>query len=218
VTTWDKTIMSLQADLLGAHVLGMRTIVAETGRPPPRGDYPNADGIWEVDSVGLIELLTALNQGRDHNGLTLATKTSFHVGARCNPGADDAEAEIARTRAKLRAGARFLVTRPVYELDSLRRMTAALADEDVPVLVAVSPLHGYEEAEYLANEVPDLIVPEATLLAMQRAGANGVRTGLQLASELLRQARPLASGVVIQLQGGDPAADAAALDHLLGAV
>ncbi len=117
VTTWDKTIMALQADLLGAHALGMRTVVCATGNPPLRGDYPNVDGIWEVDSVGLVELLAGLNQGRDSDGLTLATKTSFHIGARFNPGAPDVAAEVARTRAKLRAGAQFLITRPVYELE-----------------------------------------------------------------------------------------------------
>ncbi len=86
MTTWDKTIMALQADLLGAHALGLRTVVCATGNPPLRGDYPNVDGIWEVDSVGLARLLNGLNGGRDSNGLALATKTSFHIGARFNPG------------------------------------------------------------------------------------------------------------------------------------
>jgi methionine synthase / methylenetetrahydrofolate reductase(NADPH) len=213
-TTWDKTIMTLQADLLGAHVLGARTVVCETGSPPLRGDYPNVDGIWEVDSVGLIELLEGLNQGRDCNGLALATKTSFHIGARCNPGADDLDGEIARTRAKLRAGAQFLITRPLYELDTLRRVRDELAGEDVPILLAVSPLRSFEEAEYLANEVPDLTIPETTLLAMERAGANGARTGLKLATELLREARTLAQGVVLTIPDGDTAA----LDELLPAI
>jgi methionine synthase I (cobalamin-dependent)/5,10-methylenetetrahydrofolate reductase len=214
LTTWDKTIMTLQADLLGIYVLGMRTVVCETGNPPLRGDYPNVDGIWEVDSVGLIELLAGLNQGRDCNGLTLAKKTSFNIGARFNPGAGDVAAEIARTRDKLHAGAQFLVTRPVYELDTFRRMSEALSEEDVPVLLAVSALHSFEEAEYLANEVPDVTIPEATLLAMERAGARGARTGLELAAELLRQARELAQGVVLAISDDD----VGALDHLLGAI
>jgi methionine synthase / methylenetetrahydrofolate reductase(NADPH) len=214
VTTWDKTIMTLQADLLGIHVLGMRTVVCETGNPPLRGDYPNVDGIWEVDSIGLIELLAGLNQGRDCNGLTLAKKTSFHIGARFNPGAEDVQAEIARTRAKIRAGAQFLITRPVHELDTFRRMSQALADENAPLLLAISPLHSFEQAEYLANEVPDVTVPEATLLAMERAGADGARAGVELAVELLRQARQLAHGVVL----GVSEQDAGALDELLGAV
>ncbi|MQA10331.1 MAG: bifunctional homocysteine S-methyltransferase/methylenetetrahydrofolate reductase [Pseudonocardiaceae bacterium] len=204
VTTWDTTIMTLQANLLGAHALGVRTVICETGNPPLRGDYPNADGIWEVDSVGLIELLAGLNSGRDCNGLSLATKTSFHIGARFNPGADDIDAEIARTRDKLRAGADFLITRPVYELDTFRRMTVDLSEEDVPVLLAISPLGSFAEAEYLAYEVPDVTIPAATLRAMERAGAGAADVGLELATELLGQARGLARGVVLGVPDGEP--------------
>ena len=130
LTTWDKTIMTLQADLLGAHALGLRNVICTTGSPPVLGDYPAVDGIWEVDSLGLIALLAGLNAGRDSNGLATATQTSFCVGARVDPGARDPEAELARARAKVRAGAHFLVSRPVYELGALRRMADALAGED----------------------------------------------------------------------------------------
>ena len=102
VTTWDKTIMSLQADLLGAHALGIRSVVSTTGSPPVLGDYPAVDGTWEVDSVGLTALLAGLNAGRDSNGLALTAGTSFCIGARVNPGARDPEAEIARAHAKIR--------------------------------------------------------------------------------------------------------------------
>jgi homocysteine S-methyltransferase len=211
VTTWDKTIMTLQADLLGAYALGVRSVVCETGNPPLRGDYPNVDGIWEVDSVGLIELLAGLNDGHDYNGLTLAAKTSFHIGARFNPGAADIAAEIARTEAKLRAGAQFLVTRPVYELDTFRRMTHALGGERVPVLLEISPLRDFAEAEYLAHEVPDVVIREATLRAMDQGGP---RVGLDLAIDLLSEARGLAEGVVLGLAGlTDPA-----IEELLTAV
>ena len=104
LTTWDKTIMTLQAELLGAHALGIRNVICTTGSPPVLGDYPAVDGIWEVDSLGLIALLTGLNEGRDSNGLATATQTSFCVGARVDPGARDQEAEIARARAKVRGG------------------------------------------------------------------------------------------------------------------
>ena len=200
MTTWDKTIMALQADLLGAHALGMRTVVCATGNPPLRGDYPNVDGIWEVDSVGLAALLNGLNQGRDSNGLALATKTSFHIGARFNPGAQDAAAEVARTRAKLRAGAQFLITRPVYELDTFRRMTAEL-DAGVPVLLALAPLSGFDEAEYLAHEVPGVTIPESTLRALERAGGSAAAVGLDLAAILAAQAVALAQGVVLRYDG-----------------
>jgi methionine synthase / methylenetetrahydrofolate reductase(NADPH) len=198
LTTWDKTIMTLQAELLGAHALGIRGVICTTGSPPVLGDYPAVDGIWEVDSLGLIALLAALNAGRDHNGLATATRTSFCIGARVNPGARDPEAELSRARAKVAAGAHFLVSRPVYELDSLRRMVAALAAEPVPLLLSVAPLRSFEEADYLANEVPGVVVPPDTLRAMQRAGRGAARAvGIDLAAGLLRQARTLVSGVVV---------------------
>jgi methionine synthase I (cobalamin-dependent)/5,10-methylenetetrahydrofolate reductase len=207
MTTWDKTIMTLQADLLGAHALGIRSIICETGSPPVLGDYPAVDGIWEVDSLGLVALLAGLNTGRDLDGLPLTTKTSFCIGTRVNAGAPDAAAETERVRAEVTAGAHFLVTRPLYEVDSLRRMTAVLADTRVPVLACVTPLGGFEEADYLAHEVPDVTVPAAALRAMERAGPAAARaTGLRLAADLLAEARPLADGVVLTAPGGDAAA------------
>jgi homocysteine S-methyltransferase len=198
VTTWDKTIMMLQADLLGAHALGIRSVICTTGSPPVLGDYPAVDGIWEVDSVGLTALLTGLNAGRDSNGLALTTRTSFCVGARVNPGARDPEAEIARARAKVAAGAHFLVSRPVYELDSLHRVVIALEDEDIPLLLSVTPLRSFEEADYLAHEVPGVTIPPDTLRQMERAGRGAARTvGIDLAADLLRNARKLVSGVIL---------------------
>jgi len=201
-TTWDKTIMTLQADLLGAHALGLRTVVCETGNPPLRGDYPNVDGIWEVDSIGLIGLLAGLNAGRDCNGLTLATKTAFQIGARFNPGAEDVAAELARTREKIRAGARFLISRPVYELGTARRMLAALADEHVPVLLEIAPLRDFAEAEFLAHEVPDVTIPDSTLHALEQAGPAAPQKGRELAMALLAEARGLARGVVVTSPAG----------------
>lgn len=107
VTTWNKSLMTLQADLLGAHASGVRTILCETGNPPVDGDYPDLHGAQEVDALALIRLLEGLNQGVDSNGIELQQPTSFHIGARCNPGAVDLTAEIARTRRKVDAGAHF---------------------------------------------------------------------------------------------------------------
>ena len=198
LSTWDKTIMTLQAELLGAHALGIRGVICTTGSPPVLGDYPAVDGIWEVDSLGLISLLAGLNAGRDSNGLALTTQTSFCVGARVNPGARDPEAEIARARAKVRAGAHFLVSRPVYELDSLLRVVTALEAEDMPLLLSVTPLRSFEEADYLANEVPGVCIPPDTLRAMERAGRGAARAvGIDLAADLLREARKLVSGVIV---------------------
>ncbi len=214
VTTWDKTIMALQADLLGANALGIRNVVCETGNPPLLGDYPNVDGIWDVDSVGLVELVAGLNKGIDCNGLPLATRTSSHAGARFNPSAAALEAEIARTAAKIQAGARFLISRPVYELTHLRIMMSALADEGVPVLLSIVPLRSFEEADYLSHELLDISIPRQTLTAMERAGSRAAETGMELAADLFAEARPLVQGVVLTFPGWD----SAGLDHLLGSL
>jgi homocysteine S-methyltransferase len=198
VTTWDRTIMALQADLLGAHALGVRRVVCETGNPPLLGDYPNVDGVWDVDSVGLVELLAGLNDGRDCNGLRLAGKTAFEIGVRVAPGSHDRRAEIARALRKVEAGAQFLVTRPVYDLDSLLRLRDALAGP-APLLVSVRPLRSFAEAEYLAHEVPDTAVPDSALDVLERAGDGAARAGVELAAELVRGVRPLAQGVVLAL-------------------
>ena len=198
VVTWDKTIMTLQAELLGAHALGVRNVICTTGSPRVLGDYPAVDGIWEVDSLGLISLLSGLNAGRDSDGLALTTRTMFCVGARVNPGARDPDAEIARARAKVRAGAHFLVSRPVYELDSLLRVVSALEADDVPLLLSVAPLRSFEEADYLAHEVPGVRIPPDTLRALDRAGRGGARAvGIDLAADLLREARNLVTGVIL---------------------
>ena len=207
VTTWDKTIMSLQADLLGAHALGIRSVVSTTGSPPVFGDYPAVDGTWDVDSVGLAALLSGLNAGRDSNGLGLTARTSFCIGARINPTARDHAAELARAHAKIKAGAQFLVSRPVHELDALNRLVEALDGTGVPLLLSVAPLTSFEEADYLAHEVPGVSIPGSTLDAMERAGRSGGRAvGLELAANLLTKARPLVGGVILTPPGDDPAA------------
>jgi homocysteine S-methyltransferase len=215
VTTWDKTIMSLQADLLGAHALGIRSVVCTTGSPPVFGDYPAVDGTWEVDSVGLTGLLAGLNAGRDSNGLALTSRMSFCIGARINPGARDQEAELARAHAKIRAGAQYLVSRPVHDLDALSRVVEALDGTGIPLLLSVAPLTSFEEADYLAHEVPGVTIPAATLEAMDRAGRSGGRAvGLELAATVLAKARPLVSGVILAASGDDPAALGTLLEAL----
>jgi methionine synthase / methylenetetrahydrofolate reductase (NADH) len=214
MTTWDKTIMALQADLLGAGALGIRNIVCETGNPPLLGDYPNVDGIWDVDSVGLVQLVAGLNKGIDCNGLPLATRTAFLAGARFNPGAVDLDAEVARTIRKIRSGARFLISRPVHELAGLRRVLAGIAGQDVPVLVSIVPLRSFEQADYLSHEVPDVAIPASALDALEHAGPHAGRVGVEMAAALLAEAAPLVHGAVLGLPTDDPVG----LDMLLAAL
>jgi methionine synthase I (cobalamin-dependent)/5,10-methylenetetrahydrofolate reductase len=196
VRTWDRTIMALQADLLGAHALGLRRIICETGSPPLLGDYPHVDGVWDVDSIGLIELLANLNSGLDYYNLPLGAKAEFEVGARINPGSRALDTEISRTISKISAGATYLVTTPVYELSALRQLLAAV-DGRVPVLATIRPLGSFAEADYLAHEVPDVIIPAPVLSAMERAGDAAAEAGLELAAGLVAELRHVTSGIVV---------------------
>ncbi|MDQ7907518.1 bifunctional homocysteine S-methyltransferase/methylenetetrahydrofolate reductase [Phytohabitans sp. ZYX-F-186] len=204
VSTAGKSIMRLQASLLGAHARGVTRIICETGTPTLAGDYPNADGRWDVDSVGLAELLAGLNAGADHNGLRLASRTRFEIGAWINPGARNFAAELRRTRAKLDAGVHFLVTRPIFEHIALSRMLEVVAGR-VPVLVSLRALTSFKEAEYLRHEVPDVVLPDSALGALARAGAAQRRVGVELAVDLAQRVAGLVGGLLVGVDD-DPSA------------
>ncbi len=204
MTTWDKSIMALQADLLGAHSCGVRTVICRTGIPPLQGDYPNLDGIWDVDSIGLLRLLNGLNDGRDFNGMAIRASTSFSTGARVNPGAPDIDREIARAQRKVAAGARFLVTEPAYDLVPVRRIVDALSGS-IPILLGARPLRDVAEAEYLRHEVPHVSIPAEVHERMKRAGVKASDVGLDICAELIAEARDLVAGLVITLE--DPTID-----------
>jgi methionine synthase / methylenetetrahydrofolate reductase(NADPH) len=207
-TTWEKSVMVLQADLLGTYAFGIRHVVCRTGTPPLHGDYPNAAGVWEVDSLGLMDVLRGLNEGRDYNGIPLGQPTSFVIGARVNPAASDLDHEVAVARRKLAAGANFLVTPPVYDLDALERLLDGIdAPSDVPVLLGIMPLHDLRHAEYLQHEVPEMAVPPALLDRMCRAGESGPAVGRDIARELFAAARrsERVHGVVLSSTAGSAA-------------
>ena len=187
-TSWEKSLLVLQADLLGAYAFGIRHVVCRTGTPPLQADYPNAEGIWDVDSVGLIQVLRGLNAGHDHNGIPLGRPTAFMIGARINPSARDAGREVEHARRKVAAGATFLVTPPVYDLDALERILDGVGPADVPVLLGVMPLRDLRHAEYLCHEVPDMAVPDSLVRRMAEAGESGSVVGHDIACELARDA------------------------------
>jgi homocysteine S-methyltransferase len=194
-TTWEKSLMVLQADLLGTYAFGIRHVLCRTGTPPLHGDYPNAAGIWEVDSLGLIEVLRGLNEGRDYNGIPVGRPTGFVIGARINPAATDVVHEVATARRKLASGANFLTTPPVYDFDALQRLLDAIdPPSNVPLLLGVMPLQDLRHAEYLQNEVPDMAVPGPVVERMCRAGEGAPEVGRQVVLELFGAAR--ASGRV----------------------
>jgi homocysteine S-methyltransferase len=218
-TTWEKSLMVLQADLLGTYAFGIRHVLCRTGTPPLHGDYPNAAGVWEVDSLGLIGVLHGLNEGRDYNGIPVGRPTTFVIGARINPAASDFAREVATARQKLSSGANFLVTPPVYDLDALERLLEAVhPPADVPLFLGLMPLHDVRHAEYLQHEVPEMRVPDNVLDRLVRAGERAPAEGREIACELLASARQRAGvhGVVLSSAVGSAAELADLLPTLVG--
>ncbi len=188
-TCRDRNLMGIQADLLGAHAVGMRNILAMTGDPPRVGDYVNATAVFDVDAIGLMEILRRMNEGQDATGAGIGEPTAFCFGAALDPGAPDAGREIERLHRKVEAGARWVQTQPVYDLEALDRFLARAGRVPVPVLVGVLPLHSFRHAEFLHNEVPGMRIPDHVRARLREAGDGALRAGIELAQALVREIR-----------------------------
>jgi methionine synthase / methylenetetrahydrofolate reductase(NADPH) len=209
VTTRDRNLMALQSDLLGAHALGLRAILALTGDPPSTGDYAHAKGVYDVESIGLIGILRRLNEGVDVAGNAVGQATDFVIGAALNPVASDLEWELDRFHRKLEAGAHFVMTQPVYDAELFARVLNRIGPIDVPVLMGIMPLQSYRNAEFVHNELPGVTLTESVLARMRAAGTDGVAEGLRIALETLDACLHLVTGVYIMPTFGryEPAAD-----------
>src|SRR5437588_3593113 len=161
-TTRDRNLMALQSELLGAHALGIRNILSLTGDPLHVGDYPNTTGVWDLDSVGLIQVLRRMNEGHDAAGSSIGAQASFHIGMALNLNMteQETEQEIDKYRRKIEAGAHFIMTQPIYELAPLLRFLDRVGNPPIPMLLGCIPLHSSRHAEYLHNEVPGITIPE----------------------------------------------------------
>ena len=196
-TTRDKNLMALQAELIGAHALGVRNIIALTGDPPTVGDYPSATGVWDVDSIGLIKILRRLNEGYDWLGTSIGRPASFTIACAVNPSAEDLDHELERFREKIAVGAHLAMSQPVYDRATLERFFERTGPLPIPFLLGVLPLQSSRHAEFMHNEVPGIVVPQALRDRMRRAGENGIAEGLAQAHELLRDTRDLVQGVYL---------------------
>lgn len=198
-TPRDRNLMALQSELLGAHALGIRNVLAITGDPVRTGAYPNTTGIWDVDSVGLISMLRGMNEGHDAAGSSIGAKSSFCIGTGLDPNrtGEQLEREIEKYQRKLEAGAQFIMTQPIYELAPLTRFLDRVGKPPVPLILGCIPLHSSRHAEYLHNEVPGIDVPDRVRERMRMAGDHGHDEGLLLAQELLAEARSLIQGVYL---------------------
>ncbi|MBA3825241.1 MAG: methylenetetrahydrofolate reductase, partial [Ktedonobacterales bacterium] len=213
-TTRDRNVMALQSDLLGAHVLGIRNILALTGDPLRAGEYPNLTGVWNTDSIGLVQVLRGMNEGHDSGGSSLGGKASFYIGAALDVNVGDApidlaieqarnkvatsvagdpmteqDLEFSRFQAKIDAGAQYIMTQFIYDLEPLRQFHARFGQPSVPVVLGLSPLYSYKHAEFLHNEVRGITIPQAVRERMRAAGNRGREVGLEMAYELLTTAR-----------------------------
>jgi methionine synthase / methylenetetrahydrofolate reductase (NADH) len=209
----DRYLIGMQSDLLGAHAVGVRNLVLFTGDPRKSGDYSDATLVFDVDSIGLTNAVARLNGGRDVGGQPIGRPTAFHIGVVANPTAPRIDEEVRRFAYKVEAGAEFAVTHPIYDIDALDRFLALTEDRRVPLIAAIRPFDSLLHAEYLANEVPNVRVPNALIDRMRRADALGGATdeGVTIASELAEKVRTRVQGVQLS---GVPSAVLAVLTNL----
>jgi methionine synthase I (cobalamin-dependent)/5,10-methylenetetrahydrofolate reductase len=183
-TTRDRNLMGLQADLIGAHALGVRNILALTGEPP-RGDYPNVTAVYDVDSPGLVRIIKRFNEGLDLSGKSIGRPARFLIGGALDMNPETLDRELPKLERKLEAGVEFFMTQPVYDPETVARFERRVGKLPVPVLVGVLPLQSFRHAEFLHNEVPGITIPQWVRDRMQAAGNVGREEGLRLGRELL---------------------------------
>ncbi len=199
-TCRDRNILGLQADLLSVYALGMVNILALTGDPPSVGDYPFATGVYEVNSRGLVEIANKLNSGVDYLGNKLSSATAFWIGVAASHDSEDPDAEMRRLADKMEAGAQYVVTQPVFDVEKLSSFIEAAGIRDIPVLAGLMPLVSSKQAEFLHHEVPGISVPESIRKTMRSAGEKKAReVGVKIAADLLCELSEATSGTCIMV-------------------
>lgn len=200
-TTRDRNLMGLQSDLIGAHAMGVRNVLALTGDPPSLGDYPDLTPVYDVDSVGLVRVLKAMNAGTDAAGASIGQQASFTIAVACDPTRDDLPHEADRLYRKLEAGGELIMTQPIYEMETWNEFVKVYEDKygpiGVPILLGILPLYSHRHAEFLYNEVPGIRPSEEIRDRMRRAGNEARKEGVKIAQELLLEARDQVHGVYI---------------------
>ena len=212
----DRNLLSMQSDLLGAHAMGIRNLVSVTGNSRMVGDYPDATAVFDVDSVGLTNVITRLNHGLDIGGQPIGTPTGFHIGVMVNPDADNCDSELRRFEYKADAGAEFAITRPVFDAATFERLYKRLEAARIPILVGIWPFENVIDAEFMANEVPGVRVPDHVLERMRGAKDEheAAAQGIAIARETLLAVRGSVSGVHIAAPGGHIDAALAVLEGI----
>ena len=195
----DRNLLGQVAHLLGAHALGVRNLVVVTGDPPKMGDFPDATAVYDLDSIGILRLVSKLNAGIDPGGKPLGCGTSFFCATGAEPAALNYEREIERLKRKKRAGAEMIMTQPVYDLAVLERFLRDAEPLGLPILIGILPLASHKNAEFLHNEVPGMQIPKDVRDRMQKAGSGPLarKEGVAIAREMLSAVRRRVAGAYI---------------------
>ena len=208
-TCRDRNLLSIQSDLLGASSIGLRNILCLTGDPARLGNYPDATQVFDVDSIGLVNIVERLNHGLDIGANAIGASTNFTIGVAANPGAPDVENELRRFRYKVEAGAEYAITQPVFDLRLLESFLDRIKDHRIPIVAGIWPLTSLRNAEFMKNDLR-VSMPEEIMLRMAQADSPEAasREGIRIAQEMLDAVRPLVDGVQISVPFGRYAAAA----------
>jgi methionine synthase / methylenetetrahydrofolate reductase(NADPH) len=202
----DRNLLGMLSDLLGASAVGLRNMLLITGDPPKMGPYPDATAVFDVDAIGLTNLVANLNRGLDPGGNAIGKPTSFVIGVGVNPAAIDPAHEIRRFEWKVDAGAEFAITQPVFDPAQLERFLKQIEHVRIPVVAGIWPLVSVRNAEFLANEVPGVTVPDDIIGRMRRANErskeHAVAEGIAIAREMFERVRPAVQGVQVSAPFG----------------
>lgn len=192
----DRNLLAMQSELMSAHVMNIRTVLGVTGDPPVVGDYPHATGVFDVDAIGLLNLITNLNRGIDLAGKSIGARTNFLRACAANPTPVDLARECDRFERKMEAGADFAMTQVLYDLKPLEAFMRKFAGR-IPVMLGIMPLKNAKHAQFMHFEIPDITIPEAVRRRMEQAGDQGQEEGLRIAREFLKEAKGMVDGVYI---------------------
>jgi methionine synthase / methylenetetrahydrofolate reductase(NADPH) len=212
----DRNLLGIQSDLLGAHAMGLRNVLLVTGDPGRVGDYPDATAVFDVDSIGLTNVVSRLNHGCDVGGQAIGAPTAFHVGVSVNPAAATPDQELRRFDYKVEAGAEFVVTRPVFDVGTFESFLKRIEHARLPIIAGVFPFESGRNAEFMANEVPGVRVPESLIERMRRAERpDAARAeGIEIARGIAGELRGAVQGIQVSTQSGDIDAALAVIDGL----
>lgn len=201
----DKNLIGLQSDLLGIQAMGLRNVLLITGDPPKLGEYPDATGVFDLDSVALTKITDGLNRGLDIAGNELPQQLSLTIGVGANPVASELNREIERFKHKTVAGAEYAITQPVFDTEMFFRFQEASSDCKLPFVAGIWPFTSYKNAEFMANEVPGVVVPDTLLERMSKATTReeGRRIGIEMAREMIEALRPHVAGFAVSAPFGN---------------